>query len=1173
MTSFSILGEDRKRACQKEIECDSGSSKALSRARKMYGPQLTGLKEARRRLQQEKLEQIAAEEEMRRREEEIKRNEEKERTQREKERLEKERDERVKLEMAEKIRLEKEKNERDRLEKERLEKLRLEKEREEKLKREKEKSEQMRLEKEKEEREKERFEQEKMEKLKLEEERETKLKLEKKKAEQMRLEKEKEEREKERLEKETIERDRVEKQKLEEAEKIRLEKEREGKERLRKEKLETLRLEKEREEKLKLEKEMVEQTKFEKEKKIQEEKSKEKPLEQKTGEEGDSKNSRSCSTLLSDKHEEMRQQWLKQYMEMRSRSESNSRQEAKKPKSRISRPKRSLETFPELDVDDVLSGLPEGVTPSSCECITASGLGKIRMKGAQRFSRLRLIKMANCELEAVECIECCDDLEKLDLPRNKIDTMCLTFHASLRHVSLAGNMLSSTTGLEQLVNLEVLDLSSNRITRIGSISSCTKLQRLNLSDNQLISLKGLEELHSLTSLEVARNHLGSGKEVENLSLLTRLDLHSNTINKIMDLKNHVLLRELDLQENNISSLAQLENAWLPSLRHLNVAGNSIDTVPALDHLIMLSTLDLQDNVVRQSSSFLPGLINCKRLTTLKISGNPVSDIPNLKSTLAKEISSLQFLDDAKLKDEPNETGCPNKFVELCVEQCKSHERFLEVHQQMFRNLDGTQNPYYYELKKLEIENKERVEFFKLVVNYLQQHVNYGQTQPIDNQNEQPKINESRDQGLQMATEVMHSPDDVTVLREQPLEIDTSQISTEICDVIADHKETNVEEVEKPGSEAAKVFSAEEQLAATKIQAIYRGYRIRRVLSFALESIRDSLAKASDDEDDFNYDEEVDLNEFDFHEGQEWRPMSTSQLPPRNPVFSATDEDATKKEIEPEDAPKHAWQSFPRTPEGRVVEPLNLEMSPEESDRSSTVAETVLSRKKEEILTEWGFQNSATAELMMKRMKKMNTSGRKKNFLGIAPSKRYELFKKLQQAKPNLTVRPPSKKRTPHRVEYFSAQREMASPSNVSNASSEKDFKKDMTYSWVCSQAVLHTDTYDNIMFDQGQSGDSAARHSAKSKDQVTLPYLDPAIIAGKPLPLVLMSSNALANPALAAAIDSRKRTERGEQTRNKDKSKSAPNPTIRTAPVLHANEASPSSRSSSSENRRRKKKA
>ena len=45
--------------------------------------------------------------------------------------------------------------------------------------------------------------------------------------------------------------------------------------------------------------------------------------------------------------------------------------------------------------------------------------------------------------------------------------MCLTFHASLKHVSLAGNMLSSTTGLEQLVNLEVLDLSSNRITRIG----------------------------------------------------------------------------------------------------------------------------------------------------------------------------------------------------------------------------------------------------------------------------------------------------------------------------------------------------------------------------------------------------------------------------------------------------------------------------------------------------------------------------------------------------------------------------------------------------------------------------------------------------------------------------------------------------------------------------------
>ena len=50
---------------------------------------------------------------------------------------------------------------------------------------------------------------------------------------------------------------------------------------------------------------------------------------------------------------------------------------------------------------------------------------------------------------------------------NKIDCLSLCFNTSVREVSLRGNELSSTAGLEQLVNLRVLDLSSNRITRVG----------------------------------------------------------------------------------------------------------------------------------------------------------------------------------------------------------------------------------------------------------------------------------------------------------------------------------------------------------------------------------------------------------------------------------------------------------------------------------------------------------------------------------------------------------------------------------------------------------------------------------------------------------------------------------------------------------------------------------
>ena len=66
-----------------------------------------------------------------------------------------------------------------------------------------------------------------------------------------------------------------------------------------------------------------------------------------------------------------------------------------------------------------------------------------------------------------------------------------------------------------------------------------------------------------------------------------------------------------------------------------------------------------------------------------------------------------------------------------------------------------------------------------------------------------------------------------------------------------------------------------------------------------------------------------------------------------------------KESIPADAPKFAWQSLPRTPEPSLVksiERLNLNsiinLSPEESDGISTAAETVVSKKKEGIISEW-----------------------------------------------------------------------------------------------------------------------------------------------------------------------------------------------------------------------------
>ena len=66
-----------------------------------------------------------------------------------------------------------------------------------------------------------------------------------------------------------------------------------------------------------------------------------------------------------------------------------------------------------------------------------------------------------------------------------------------------------------------------------------------------------------------------------------------------------------------------------------------------------------------------------------------------------------------------------------------------------------------------------------------------------------------------------------------------------------------------------------------MQAVYRGYRVRKIIFSVLESARQQSNNSEDDDDDFDYDEEVDLAAFDFDDdGNEWRPDDTPQLPPR-----------------------------------------------------------------------------------------------------------------------------------------------------------------------------------------------------------------------------------------------------------------------------------------------------
>jgi len=1134
----------------------------------------------------------------------------------EKERLEKERLEKEKLE---KERLKKERIEKERLEQERLVKERLEKERIEKERLEKKRLEQERLEKErleKERIEKERLEKKRLEKERLEKERIEKEKLEKQRSERERLEKEK--LEKERLEKEQLERERQEKERLESTklEKEKLEREKlekgslgtewSGKERLEKERIEKVRMnegcdvERPSREKLedrKHEKEGLEdsnidliqnentckekleervigdsakksetgyesESKKENKKELEEKKFENNEFENKTVKEVQETEKVDFDELP--KHlEDMRKQWAANHSVYKKPSSEDSSKKPVKTRSKM-RLKKSLESFPELDSSLVSKTLPENVNCQTCQCIVLQNLDRVRLKGIDQFPKVKVVKMNNCGIEAIECLENSRYLRKLDLLLSKVDSVSLSFNTTLRELSLRGNNLSSTIGLEQLVNIEVLDLSSNKITRIGQISSCTRLQFLDLSENHLMSLKGVELLKNLTHLSVSSNHIGNAKEVENLPLLALLDLHGNSINSLMEFKNHILLREVDLHENDLYSLDAISDAWLPSLQRVNFGGNSISELPSMNHLIMLKSIDVHDNIIKDTSQLFPCISDCKQLSNLNLTGNPINDTPGLRQTIKETFPSLLYLDGVSLSEKPDKYLPVSSFEKMCIDQDKKYDAICKSRDEEIRNLDTSGSSYFYELKIFEIEKRCRKLWFATQLQHLRQHEQFN-VEKADQQ----------------------SGDDSTIATEEEDNVekgDASSLLTFDTHTVSDSRqsdfaaETGSKEAE---DKAVKSWTVDEEKAAIKIQANFRGYRVRRILSNALEGARKDFATSDDcdlDDDDFNYDQEVDLSAFEFDDdGHDWRPNDTPQLPSRNPVLPSK-YNAEHQVTIPADAPRHAWQSLPRTPEPSfvtLVDRLNLEVSPDETDRSSTAAETVISKKKEELISEWGFHNSATADLMLKRAKKMNAATRKKNLLSLAADKRYELFKKLQEAKPNTTVHPPSKKKPNKRVEYFSAQKGRDSQLSLSSVSTEKELKQEMTYSWVCNQAVLHTEEHRDIIYEQRQKHQpernrkaSDLGSSTKRPERVSLPYLDPTIIAGKSLPLVI-ASRVASNPALDSVSNQAIAPSNVPEPHN-EKSRSAPNPSQRSPHAFTAQESS-SSRSSSSDSRRRKR--
>ncbi|GAY67254.1 hypothetical protein CUMW_255090, partial [Citrus unshiu] len=243
---------------------------------------------------------------------------------------------------------------------------------------------------------------------------------------------------------------------------------------------------------------------------------------------------------------------------------------------------------------------------------------------------------------------------------------------TLTYVSLCQNQLSGKIPANICSNLpflEFLSLSKNMLYGgiPSTLSNCTYLRILRAIPKEIGNLTKLKELSlggnrlqgeiprefgnlaDLEQMSLWENNLRGEipLEIGNLQNLEELDLRQNKLVGIVpaSIFNVSTLKLLQLQNNSLlGCLSSIADVRLPNLEELSLwelVGNSFSGfIPnTFGNLRNLERLNLQDNYLTSSTpelSFLSSLSNCKSLTLIALSNNPLDG--NLRKTSVGNLS-------------------------------------------------------------------------------------------------------------------------------------------------------------------------------------------------------------------------------------------------------------------------------------------------------------------------------------------------------------------------------------------------------------------------------------------------------------------------------------------------------------------------------------------------------
>ncbi|KAM4573715.1 leucine-rich repeat- and IQ domain-containing protein 1 [Odontesthes bonariensis] len=657
----------------------------------------------------------------------------------------------------------------------------------------------------------------------------------------------------------------------------------------------------------------------------------------------------------------------------------------------------------------------------------------------ERMTSLRVLRLAHNKLTSIHGLSGADSLSVLDLSHNSITRIAGLESASrLQRLSVDHNQLISTKGLRDVYTLLHLDCSHNHLTSVEGLENSALLHTLDLRSNSLTEPPSLNNQVLLREVRLDDNSISSlqGLAACWLPLMQNLSVAQNRITQLPSMIDFVSLENLDLRFNCLSELPNVcENLeGCHFLREVHLSGNPLQqergwratlqkTLPGLRATDSQQTDSFLSVLPAQQVNMLPGcfLTFCQAQLQQtqaleqrhsKELGNASSPLEAVKSfcrhfTMAQKLAEDQrFAHEygdttasAEYLDEDQTTAEKEANIDLKTEESCIYHPEMDTNSKrtaVFPSKNNIRCSYsVYEETPAEESLRDT---FDIVATDPRtgsavSKTNSGPVPFFTPNGEKPSfsldkvfVSSFRDMDLK------NTAANLIQRRWRKYRLKCGNVDASIVE-----KEGEIRgDGEKPECGPAYInrSAAGRDYAATVIQAFWRGFTLRRRLACALAAV---TWPDAGEEDAF---EEVDVEEFVFDEPvleKYWtvtfsedspprhRPVSEQPLSQKPPVSS---HGYSEYLCSPPfvQSPKQAWMA------GQHVDSVVQRISPErgQSPAPSSVL-SGLSERSEKILEEWGFTDSRTALLMLKRAQKMK-SAKKQQKKNRNPSLRLAMFR-------------------------------------------------------------------------------------------------------------------------------------------------------------------------------------